>query len=65
MMTVGMSSPADAAASGPERIRKVYEKEKAKVGGRWHTHMAAVDASGAITPSCRAPTVTTSPWPAS
>jgi beta-lactamase class A len=48
--TVGVSSPAEAVVSGPASIKKVYEKEKAKVGGMWHTHMAAVDANGAITP---------------
>ena len=48
--TVGVSSPAEAAVSGPACIKKVYENEKAKVGGMWHTHMAAVDATGAITP---------------
>ncbi|GAA2697784.1 serine hydrolase [Actinoplanes palleronii] len=48
--TVGVSSPAEAAVSGPASIKKVYEKQKAKVGGLWHTHMAAVDATGAITP---------------
>lgn len=48
--TVGVSSPASAAANGPARIRRVYEKEKAKAGGVWHTHLAAVDPSGAVTP---------------
>jgi beta-lactamase class A len=48
--TVGVSSPAEAAVSGPACIKKVYEKQKAKVGGLWHTHMAAVDATGAIIP---------------
>ncbi|KUL31718.1 serine hydrolase [Actinoplanes awajinensis] len=48
--TVGVGSPAEAAVSGPAAVKKVYEKQKAKVGGLWHTHMAAVDATGAITP---------------
>ena len=47
---VGVSSPAQAAAAGPARIKKVYEREKAKVGGLWHTHIAAVDATGALQP---------------
>ncbi|MFI7546895.1 serine hydrolase [Actinoplanes sp. NPDC049599] len=45
-----MSSPAQAAAPGPATIAKVYRREKAKVGGLWHTHIAAVDGTGAITP---------------
>ncbi|MFB9361709.1 serine hydrolase [Actinoplanes nipponensis] len=47
---VGVSTPAQAAAAGPASIKKVYEKEKAKVGGLWHTHIAAVDATGALKP---------------
>jgi beta-lactamase class A len=47
---VGVGSPAEAAASGPARIRKVYEKEKRKAGGMWHTHIAAVGADGALAP---------------
>ena len=47
---VGVSAPAQAAAAGPASIKKVYEKEKAKVGGLWHTHIAAVDATGALAP---------------
>src|SRR5690349_12369144 len=45
---VGVSTPAQAAAAGPASIKKVYAKEKAKVGGLWHTHIAAVDSTGAI-----------------
>jgi beta-lactamase class A len=48
--TVGVSSPAAAAVSGPEHIKNVYEKEKAKAGGMWRTHIAAVDSTGAIKP---------------
>jgi beta-lactamase class A len=47
---VGVSAPAQAAAAGPASIKKVYQKEKAKVGGLWHTHIAAVDATGALKP---------------
>ncbi|WP_433824625.1 serine hydrolase [Actinoplanes sp. CA-015351] len=46
-----MSSPAQAApAAGPAGIRKVYGKEKTKAGGVWHTHIAAVNTSGVLTP---------------
>src|SRR3954471_5804196 len=47
---VGVSSPAQATPAGPATIRKVYEKEKKKDGGLWHTHIAAVDATGTPTP---------------
>ena len=40
----------NAAVSGPALIKQVYETEKAQAGGLWHTHMAAVDATGAVTP---------------
>jgi beta-lactamase class A len=46
----GMSTPAQAAPAGPEAIRNVYEREKAKAGGMWHTHIAAVDGTGALAP---------------
>ena len=48
--TVGMSSPASAAVTGPDAIKNAYEKEKAKAGGMWHSHIATVDAAGAIQP---------------
>ncbi|GLY05414.1 MULTISPECIES: serine hydrolase [Actinoplanes] len=44
------SSPAQAATSGTARITEVYQAEKAKAGGLWRTHMAAVDSTGTITP---------------
>ena len=47
---VGVSSPAQAAVAGPAAIKKAYEKDKARVGGLWHTHIAAVDATGALKP---------------
>lgn len=47
---VGVSAPAEAAPAGPARIRKVYEREKAKACGVWHTHIAAVDGSGVPQP---------------
>jgi beta-lactamase class A len=46
----GVSAPAQAAAAGPASIRKVYQKQKAKAGGSWHTHIAAVDAAGVPKP---------------
>ncbi|GGN84219.1 serine hydrolase [Actinoplanes lobatus] len=46
----GVSGPAEAAPSGPRGIRRVYEREKAKAGGLWHTHIAAVDAAGVLRP---------------
>jgi beta-lactamase class A len=47
---VGVSSPAQAAVAGPAAIKKAYDKDKARVGGLWHTHIAAVDATGALKP---------------
>jgi beta-lactamase class A len=35
--------------SGPS-IAEVYAQEKARAGGLWHTHIAAVDATGAVQP---------------
>src|ERR1044071_3636923 len=48
--SLGVSSPAAAAASDTDLIRSTYEQEKAKAGGTWHSHIAGVNASGAITP---------------
>jgi beta-lactamase class A len=48
--SVGVSSPAEAARSGPARIRSSYEREKSRAGGVWHTHIAAVDSAGALRP---------------
>jgi beta-lactamase class A len=44
----GPAGAAGAAASGPERIRDRYERQKAKAGGVWHSHVAAVDAAGTL-----------------
>ncbi|BAL89534.1 hypothetical protein AMIS_43140 [Actinoplanes missouriensis 431] len=46
----GMSSPAEAAENGTRSIRKVYQREKSRAGGVWHTHIAAVDATGTPKP---------------
>jgi beta-lactamase class A len=37
-------------APGLKPISKVYQRTTAKAGGSWHTHIAAVDAAGALTP---------------
>lgn len=42
--------PARAAeAGGTRRVANVYARQKAKAGGTWHSHVAAVDAAGALT----------------
>ncbi|GAA2497138.1 serine hydrolase [Winogradskya humida] len=51
-----VSSPGNAAAAvakpktGNAAIQAVYAKQKVKAGGTWHSHIATVDAAGAITP---------------
>jgi beta-lactamase class A len=50
---LGIASPAAAArrsAAGADDIIGTYAAEKAKAGGTWHTHIAAVDATGAVRP---------------
>ncbi|HEY0001591.1 MAG TPA: serine hydrolase, partial [Actinoplanes sp.] len=53
---VGLTEPAAASArlasrlAGPEAIQATYEQQKATAGGTWHTHIAGVDAAGAIQP---------------
>jgi beta-lactamase class A len=44
----GVSTPAQAAPAGPASIRRTYAKEKVKAGGVWHTHIAAVGATGEL-----------------
>jgi beta-lactamase class A len=48
--TIGSASPASAAASGPDCIKKTYEKQRTKAGGTWHTHIAGIDATGTPQP---------------
>jgi beta-lactamase class A len=48
-VTVGAGSPAQAAPAGPACIPSVYAAEKAKAGGAWHSHIAAVDGAGGLT----------------
>ena len=55
---IAFGAPAMAAPSGsgapeshgPHLIRKVYTKGKAFAGGRWHSHVAMVNAEGALQP---------------
>ena len=47
---LAIGTPAEAAMSGPARIRATYQREKAKAGGIWHTHIAGVDVTGAPAP---------------
>jgi beta-lactamase class A len=37
-----------APAGGPQRIPAVYQRQKAKAGGTWHSHVAALDAAGGL-----------------
>ena len=46
----GIAAPAAAAAPGPAAIAKTYARPKAKAGGTWHTHIAAVDGTGKLQP---------------
>jgi beta-lactamase class A len=54
--TLAAGSPASAAAPataglrGPAQIKATYLRQKAKAGGTWHSHIAGLDATGAITP---------------
>jgi beta-lactamase class A len=47
-----MSSPAAAGRDGGDarRIARTYARQKARAGGTWHTHIAAVDAAGVPRP---------------
>ncbi|GGM24491.1 serine hydrolase [Dactylosporangium sucinum] len=40
----------DRVTAPAERIRRVYERQKAKAGGTWHSHVALVDAAGVPRP---------------
>ncbi|WP_246278429.1 serine hydrolase [Phytohabitans rumicis] len=48
--SLAVARPASAAApaTGPDAIRHCYERQKTKAGGHWHSHVAAVDATGAL-----------------
>jgi beta-lactamase class A len=47
---LGVGSPAVAAVSGPDCIRSTYLRQKANAGGSWHTHIAGLDSTGALSP---------------
>jgi beta-lactamase class A len=47
---IGVGSPASAAASGPACIKNAYDKQKAKAGGTWHSHIAGLTADGTLAP---------------
>jgi beta-lactamase class A len=50
-VSLGAGLPATAAvAAGPADIADRYAAEKAKAGGTWHTHIAAVGPAGALRP---------------
>ncbi|GGQ53380.1 serine hydrolase [Couchioplanes azureus] len=56
-VSAGMSGPAAAARpddgvdpTGASAIRRVYEREKARAGGTWHSHIAAADPAGTLRP---------------
>ena len=36
-------------ANGPGKIRRVYERQKTRAGGRWHSHIALLNADGSKT----------------
>jgi beta-lactamase class A len=47
---LGTASPAAAARRSPATIGSTYQEQKAKAGGTWHSHIAGVDGTGALTP---------------
>ncbi|MET7421970.1 serine hydrolase [Dactylosporangium sp. NPDC005555] len=44
------SAGTDRSLPPAERIRRVYERQKARAGGTWHSHIALVDAAGVPQP---------------
>lgn len=46
----GTGSAAQAATGGPARVAALYQKLKTRAGGSWHSHVAMVDAAGALAP---------------
>ncbi|MEU8003523.1 serine hydrolase [Catellatospora sp. NPDC049111] len=50
--TFGVAAPASAAederGTGPGHLRRVYQRQKTKAGGVWHSHVAAVNAAGVL-----------------
>jgi beta-lactamase class A len=43
-----VASPESAAGHGPARIRRVYQQQKARAGGTWHSSVNMLGASGAL-----------------
>jgi beta-lactamase class A len=35
--------------NGPNRVRRVYERQKGRAGGRWHSHIALLNPDGTAT----------------
>ncbi|GAA2368608.1 serine hydrolase [Catellatospora methionotrophica] len=50
--TFGAATPALAAdeerGTGPGHLRRVYQRQKTKAGGVWHSHVAALNAAGVL-----------------
>lgn len=44
-----MAPATPAAAAAPPSLSAIYQKQKTKAGGTWHTHIAGVDGTGALT----------------
>jgi beta-lactamase class A len=44
------AAAAETAGTGPGRIRRVYDRQKTKAGGTWHSHIALLGADGTATP---------------
>src|SRR5690349_5570225 len=36
-------------ANGPKRVQRVYDRQKTRAGGRWHSHIAALNPDGSAT----------------
>src|SRR6266540_2409454 len=52
---LGLATPATAEevgllSTGLGRVRRTYEKQKARAGGVWHSYVAAVDSTGVLRP---------------
>jgi beta-lactamase class A len=42
-------APPAVEANGPKRVQRVYERQKARAGGRWHSHIARLNPDGTAT----------------
>ena len=36
-------------ANGPKRVQRVYDRQKGRAGGRWHSHIASLNPDGSAT----------------